>query len=544
LKLLYYLLKASKKNFFIAAITGVMTGLCSTFLIKTIHETLNEGIPDLGIFLIKIGLLLIGYPLFAVLSSYKLARLTQSIVHNLRTQLSNEILNARYVDVERNRERLLPILTYDINVISKNIERLPSVVTGLTTVVGLFSYMIWLSPMLFAFTTGIFIIAFMLIKLALPALKKYSLKARDKWDEVFKALESLVIGLKELSLNSKLRNVFVNDLLLVTSAEERELRVREGAINAVISKITDIVLLAGILALIILVYSTSFVDFNLLGDFLLIALFTVSPLASATGFMANMKVIEVSLEKFEKVGLDISRPAVKQRELSSTKLSEPLIQLKAATYNYYNEDEDDHFLLGPINLTIQSNEIIYIVGGNGSGKTTLAKLIIGLYEPIDGKLSYLGEDITQNNLPNYRDNFKAIFDDSYLFDRILAPSEDLPENYAQHLIDVFRLDKKVKLQGNKFSTTKLSQGQKHRLKLIAAIMENANVYLFDEWAANQDPVFKKVFYTDVLPMLKKSGKTILVITHDDHYFNYADRVIKLRNGNITENGNSPLVNFA
>lgn len=534
MKLLYYLLKASRKNFLIAAITGVLTGLCSTYLIKTIHETLNDGIQDIGIFLLKVGALLIAYPLFAVLSSYKLARLTFTIVHNLRTELSREILKAKYVLAERNRDKLLPILTHDIAVISTAINRLPGIVTGMTTVVGLFAYMIWLSPTLFAFTTGIFIVAFLLIRLILPTLKKYSIKARDKWDEVFVALETLIIGLKELSLNEKLRKIFVNDELLKKSVEEREFRVKEGAINALISKITDVILLAGILALILLVFSTQMVSFDLLGDFLLIALFTVAPLSSATGFMANIKVIEVSLEKFEKAGLDIAGPMIDPKPLPSPLDNKPLIELADATYTYYNEDEDDHFLLGPINLAIQENEIIYIVGGNGSGKTTLAKLIIGLYEPNEGKIMYCGQEVNPNNLSSYRNHFNAVFDDSFLFDKILAPSDDLPEDYVHHLLKVFRLDKKIKIIDNQFSSTRLSQGQKHRLRLITSIMENADVYLFDEWAANQDPVFKNIFYTDVLPMLKKSGKTILVITHDDSYFDQADRVIKLRNGNIAE----------
>ncbi|MEM9503721.1 MAG: ABC transporter ATP-binding protein, partial [Cyanobacteria bacterium P01_E01_bin.43] len=57
-------------------------------------------------------------------------------------------------------------------------------------------------------------------------------------------------------------------------------------------------------------------------------------------------------------------------------------------------------------------------------------------------------------------------------------------------------------------------------------------YLFDEWAADQDPVFRDVFYTQLLAELKQRGKTVLVISHDDHYFHLADRVIKLDQGLI------------
>ena len=62
--------------------------------------------------------------------------------------------------------------------------------------------------------------------------------------------------------------------------------------------------------------------------------------------------------------------------------------------------------------------------------------------------------------------------------------------------------------------------------------EDRPVYVLDEWAANQDPHFKKVFYLEVLPELRARGKAVLVITHDEEYFHVADRVIRLDAGRI------------
>ncbi|CDG83359.1 hypothetical protein [Janthinobacterium agaricidamnosum] len=58
------------------------------------------------------------------------------------------------------------------------------------------------------------------------------------------------------------------------------------------------------------------------------------------------------------------------------------------------------------------------------------------------------------------------------------------------------------------------------------------MYLFGEWAAGQDRLFKRVFYTRLLPDLKARGKTVILITHDDAYFHCADRVIKLEDGHL------------
>jgi putative ATP-binding cassette transporter len=68
---------------------------------------------------------------------------------------------------------------------------------------------------------------------------------------------------------------------------------------------------------------------------------------------------------------------------------------------------------------------------------------------------------------------------------------------------------------------------------MAAYLEDRPVYLFDEWAADQDPLFKEMFYREFLPELKSRGKTVIVITHDDRYFPVADRIIKLENGQVT-----------
>lgn len=463
-----------------------------------------------------------------------LAKLTQTIIHNLRVQLSTKILNAKYSEVEKNKERLLPMLTHDISTISVAINRFPGIVTGLTTVIGLFIYMIWLSPILFGFTIVVFGLTFIIVSFTLPLLKKYTHQARMKWDEVFVELEAVVKGIKELSLNQKLKHTFLDDQLTKKSAQEKDLKVKESVVNSLLSRMTDVMLLFGIVILIFVIYTTQIVEFDLLGEFLLISLFTVSPLSSATGFLGNIKAIEVALNNIEQMGLKLVVNTRNIHKLDSDTSKPGVIELKGTTYTYYNDTEDDQFLLGPINLKIQPNEVIFIVGGNGSGKTTLSKLLLGLYTPQDGYIAYNGEKIDTENLNGYRDEFKAIFDDSYLFDKLLAKSDELSEDYAKELIKAFRIDRKVSIVNGAFSTTRLSQGQTHRLRLISAIMEDANIYLFDEWAANQDPSFKKIFYQEIIPDLKRRGKTVIAITHDELFFDCADRVIKLRNGNLVE----------
>ncbi len=107
----------------------------------------------------------------------------------------------------------------------------------------------------------------------------------------------------------------------------------------------------------------------------------------------------------------------------------------------------------------------------------------------------------------------------------------MPEN-ANRYLERLEIAHKVSIRDGAFSTTDLSTGQRKRLALLNAWLEERPVLVFDEWAADQDPVFRRVFYTELLPELKALGKTIIVISHDDRYFAIADQLIRMQAGRV------------
>lgn len=195
-------------------------------------------------------------------------------------------------------------------------------------------------------------------------------------------------------------------------------------------------------------------------------------------------------------------------------------------------DDEKGFLLGPISLTLQPGQITYIVGGNGSGKSTLAKLITGLYPPKKGSIYLDGVLITDENREWYRQHFSAIFSDFYLFDSCLGFNHRDLDREVESYLRQLQLDHKVKVRNGVLSTTNLSQGQRKRLALLTAYLEDRPIYLFDEWASDQEPHFRDLFYRQSLVKLKERGKAVIVITHDDRYFHLADQIIKLDYGKI------------
>ncbi|EDV6011370.1 ATP-binding cassette domain-containing protein, partial [Salmonella enterica subsp. enterica] len=193
------------------------------------------------------------------------------------------------------------------------------------------------------------------------------------------------------------------------------------------------------------------------------------------------------------------------------------------------------FSVGPINLTIHRGELLFLIGGNGSGKSTLAMLLTGLYQPQSGTILLDGQPIAAGQPEDYRKLFSAVFTDVWLFDRLLGPqgkpaNPALVEKWLEHL----KMTHKLELNDGRILNLKLSKGQKKRIALLLALAEERDIILLDEWAADQDPHFRREFYQVLLPLMQEMGKTIFAISHDDHYFIHADRLLEMRNGQLTE----------
>jgi putative ATP-binding cassette transporter len=204
------------------------------------------------------------------------------------------------------------------------------------------------------------------------------------------------------------------------------------------------------------------------------------------------------------------------------------------THTYHREGEPGGFILGPIDLTLEPGELLFITGGNGSGKTTLAKLLLSLYIPKEGEIYLDGKVLTDETREQYRQLFSVVFSDFYLFESLFGLDSIYLDANARKYLAQLQLDHKVKVEDGVLSTIDLSQGQRKRLALLTAYLEDRPIYLFDEWAADQDPLFKEIFYYQLLPELKARGKALIVISHDDRYYQVADRVIKLESGKLQQ----------
>ncbi len=201
--------------------------------------------------------------------------------------------------------------------------------------------------------------------------------------------------------------------------------------------------------------------------------------------------------------------------------------MSGVTFTYGRQDD---YVFGPVDLTVNRGEILFITGRNGSGKSTALKLLLGLYPPDTGTLQLDGRPVPTPAAQAWRNLFSVVLSEFVLFEQLSGPP--VPEPRAQELLDWFALTEKVRIEDGKFSTLDLSTGQRKRLAMVVALLQDRPVFVFDEWAADQDPEFRETYYRRILPDLKERGKTVVCVTHDDQYFHLADRRLVIEAGRV------------
>jgi putative ATP-binding cassette transporter len=268
--------------------------------------------------------------------------------------------------------------------------------------------------------------------------------------------------------------------------------------------------------------------------FALVFVYMVGPLEALLLNIPRANMAQASAARIDEITRTLSASEAQVDSLPPSLLRS--IVLQGVLHRYYHEQSDELFTMGPIDLDFRPGQITFLVGGNGSGKTTLAKLLVGLYPPEEGWIRLNGVVVDETSRDHYRQLFSTVFSDFHLFDRLLETGRPDLDKEGNRLLGKLHLQNKVKVKNGAFTTLALSQGQRKRLALVVAYLENRPFFVFDEWAADQDPVFKEVFYREVLPELRTMGKAVLVISHDDRYFHLADRLLRMESGCLVFNG--------
>ena len=539
LKMMYVILRwskgirHSKLLIVLAVLTSFLAGVGYTTLIAFIKKVLSDG------FVWQAGLIwsfvafCVAIPVFGFVSQMVLLYLTSKAAYELRIRLSRQILATPLRQLETlGPHRLLAVITQDIGSVIELVTILPQMLTQLAMMVGCLVYLGWLSWKLMLIMILFMAVGLLTHQLPLMRAFRYFRLLREQWDSMYKSFQGLIVGTKELKLNRLRREAFLAEQLEPAAAGLRDYGIKGNAIAMAVSNWGQILFFIFIGLLLFVTPQLIGLDTQVLIGYTLAVLFMITPLTMILNQMPALERASLAAERIEQLGFSLN--ATQSESLagnSSVNRSWRRLDMVGVTHSYH-QDGGSEFELGPIDLTLHPGELIFLIGGNGSGKTTLVKLLMGLYEPESGEIRLDNKPVTMSDRDDYRQQFSAVFYDFFLFERLFGVEAKSVDAESKKYLDLLQLSNKLQVKDGHLSTIDLSQGQRKRVALLTAYLENRPIYIFDEWAADQDPQFKQIFYYELVPELKSRGKTVIVISHDDRYYALADRLIKLESGKI------------
>ena len=540
MKLLKFFHKTATSLFYAAIIASIISGFSNAALAGLISHQIALQQPISNWFLYSLVGLILMAVCFDFLAKQLLNRLLNRVVYELRMTFASQVLTTPFSRLEKlGTPRLFALLTDDIQIIGNVAAQLPTICVGVTTIIGCVIYLAWLSPFtliglaIFAFPV---IICYWLLQKKTNQLFQQVIVLRNQLYSIYRDLTD---GMKELKLHTDRLSVFYYEHLQPVAIASKETNTtfhRHHLSMQSVNQFTYFILILGLFA----ASNWLGTSIEVLGAYAIMVLYIKSATMTLFSAIPLWSAAQIAIEKIETLGFKLSVPETITRSENalhpkpSNGIDSNLIRLdvKGIGYSYQQNKEENGFHVGPLNCSFQSGEVVFITGGNGSGKTTFLKLLLGLYTKKKGQIVWNNKVVTSENLEDYRQNFAVIFAEPFLFPHLMGfvgkPVDELAQAWLQRL----QLTHKVQVVNNKFSNLKLSFGQRKRLALLTAYMEDRPIYVFDEWAAGQDPEFRKFFYRTLLPELKAKGKLVIAITHDDQYFDAADRIIKFDAGQI------------
>jgi putative ATP-binding cassette transporter len=534
---------------FLAILLGALAGMAYSFLIPIVLSSLggaqvpgpgsaepavstlwgveiaNDGMAGLFFFTC---LLILGA---RSASQIMLVDVSMKLSTDMRMTVYRRIAVAPLAALENvGQARLMAVLTTDIGRILMGARLLPDLLINIVTLLGMLGFLLYLNADAFWFVMGA--IAFGVVSYQVPMYfgGRQFAAARRAADDLHGAMHGLLQGAKELKLNVPKREHFFQEMLLAAERKAAGLEQRGMTITRVATSYGDLIsfFVIGFITFVFVNYH-AISQQELLGVIMAL-LYVTAPVTGILNFFPLVLMANVSLRKVNAL-LD-ELPAEEDGAAPAPAPPWRALRFSAVCYSHAPSG-DSAFQVGPIDLAIERGQITFIVGGNGSGKSTLSKLLTMHYTPTAGAIHLDQTAVTAANVVACRQDISAIYTDFHLFDRLhgMDKGGQWQAQIDGYLRDL-RLDQKVEVRDGRFSTLALSDGQKKRLALLVAFLEDRKLYLFDEWAADQDPEFKRVFYEKLLPDLKARDKAIVVISHDERYFHVADKLVVMEEGKI------------
>ncbi|WP_201591508.1 multidrug ABC transporter permease/ATP-binding protein [Psychrobacter fozii] len=530
-------LKVILLNLVNAAVSvGIIAYINHTFISQPVFDTLS--LLSLGYFAALIALLLVT----TFLSQYALTRLGHQFVYELRTKLVKQIIDTKVPQIDHlGSARLIASLSSDIQSITTAFVRMPELVQGVILSAGVALYLGWLSlPLLFIIMFWI-VMTIWISTILVKHVYTHLIKLRAINDFLYQDYQSIIEGRKELALNQYRAEKLYSDDFLSHAKSYQQTVIKSDTFHLSAVNWSNIMMFASI-GVVFAVSNYLNIPMGVATTFSLTILFMQSPILHAVGAYPTLQTAQVALDKIQSLDLADYQAAFMTdhvakdwNSISLTDVGYRYGGINTQTQNLAGDANNPDDILKSVNLTVRRGDVVFLIGANGSGKSTLAKIITGIFTPTTGSIHVDQGIVDSEDNADYRQLFSAIFSDQHLFKQLIGNQGNEPDAaLVSDWLHKLNLQEKVSVSDHQLSTDKLSQGQRKRLAMLLSVAEQKDILLLDEWAADQDPAFRRVFYQTLIPELKALGKTLFIISHDDSYFEHADRLLLMKEGKLIE----------
>lgn len=474
-----------------------------------------------------------------VFQSY-MTRLTNNILLEFELSILDKLRFAPYQSFEKIGAQKIYSAIGDSRLLGQVPESMANVLNAVVVLVCGIAYMFYVSIL-----GGIVILSMMVLLLVIYLVRNVSVEKdmniiRDLQEKYHEHLRDLLLGFKDIKMSVKRNENIFWKYLNKNREDSKRLGIKTTLRymrNELVGTHSWYIIIGIILFLMPVLVHLSYSE---TAAFVITILYLMGPVATLIINVPLYTRVKIALERVDKLNKEIDEFSGEKNGFGEVKDKlEPFLNIRFenVVFEYLDSNKLTSFKLGPINLEINKGEIIFVTGGNGSGKSTFINLFTGLYRPTEGQIYLNGSLITENRYSFYSNQISAIFTDYFLFKYNYNDFDCSNDNeLLMEFIELMKMSNILTLddQTGTFDINALSKGQQKRLALIYSFLEERPILVLDEWAAEQDPEFRLYFYKLILPFLKRMGKTILAVTHDDIYFDCSDRVIKFFIGNILE----------
>ncbi len=526
--------KFQEKNYAILVPLSLINGISSAMMIFVINETFNRNLEYSKELLVYFLFVVIMFVYTIKLLQGRIIIITNQLTYEKRRKLVDHIINAAYYKIEFiGKERIYTGLNNDANAVSDLPDVVINIISNALTLIFCLGYLFFKNIHAFIASTAIILVNGIVSFITSKIANLFWEKNRNIQDSYFSQMNDLVYGFKELVLNRSRREEFsqsMNEKSALSASFSQTASMK--LLNFNLYNVLMYNMVFGVVVFLFPIFVKN-ISINDLRENLFIVFYMIGPFGGLTNAIGRLAQLKVNIKRIDGLLQELREDHhEKGRPQDSEVAKEPLsIAFTDVEYSYRlsKEDEgDEAFRLGPINAVFRTGEITFITGGNGSGKSTLAKLITGLYTCQKGEIYVNNERVTAKDL---NEVFSAIYTDFHLFSKLYGIDYNMQKERFEFYLKLLKIEDKVRLDENgTFESLELSSGQKKRLAFAICCLEDKQMILLDEWAAEQDISFRDYFYYHLLPMLKQSGKGVIVISHDNHYFNVADQIIELERG--------------